>query len=60
MEKPANWFAIAKMWEKQLKKKEILKKGLLWDSFQYLLVQTWFLRKQNIDSKWVKSKQLMS
>ena len=27
MEKPGNWFAIAKMWEKHLKKKEILRKG---------------------------------
>ena len=27
MEKPGNWFAIAKMWEKYLKKKEILRKG---------------------------------
>ena len=26
MEKPGNWFAIAKMWEKHLKK-EILRKG---------------------------------
>ena len=25
----------------------------LWDGFQFLLVQTWFLRKQEIDSKWV-------
>ena len=27
MEKPGNWFAIAKMWEKHLKKKDILRKG---------------------------------
>ena len=27
MEKPGNWFAIAKMWEKYLNKKEILRKG---------------------------------
>ena len=27
MEKPGNWFAIAKMWEKQLKKKGVLRKG---------------------------------
>ena len=26
IEKPGNWFAIAKMWEKLLKKKEIFKK----------------------------------
>ena len=48
------------MWEKHLKKKEILRKGpassskiSLWDSFQFLLEQTWFLSMQNIDSKWV-------
>ena len=46
LEKPDNWFAIANMWEKHLKKKEILKKGPAslhkispWDSFQFLLVQ---------------------
>ena len=45
MEKPGNWFAIAKMWKKHLEK-EILRKGpasllqnSLWDSFQFLLVQ---------------------
>ena len=27
MEKPGNWFATAKMWEKHLKKREILRKG---------------------------------
>ena len=27
MEKPGNWFALAKMWEKLLKNKEILRKG---------------------------------
>ena len=26
MKKPGNWFAVAKMWEKQLKMKEILRK----------------------------------
>ena len=25
----------------------------LWDEFQFLLVQTWFLYTPNIDSKWV-------
>ena len=60
MEKPANWFAIAKMWEKHLEKKKILIKRpasllkiSLWDDFPFLLVQIWFLRKRNIDSKWV-------
>ena len=60
MEKPGNWTAMAKKWEKQLKKKEILRKSpayllqiLLWDSFQFLLMQTWFLFKRNIDSKWI-------
>ena len=45
-EKPGNWFDITKMWEKHLKKKEILRKGpvsllkiSLWDSFWFLLVQ---------------------
>ena len=27
MEKPGDWFAIAKMWEKHLRNKEILRKG---------------------------------
>ena len=27
MEKPGNWFTIAKIWEKHLKKKEILRRG---------------------------------
>ena len=60
MEKPGNQFVITKIWEKHLKKKRILRKGpvsllkiSLWDSFQFLLGQTWFLRKRNIDSKWV-------
>ena len=59
MEKPSNCLAIAKIWEKQLEEKEILRKGpaslpiYLWDHFQFLIVQTWFLRKQNLDSKWV-------
>ena len=46
MEKLANWYAIAKMWEKHLEKKEVLIKGpasqlkiSLWDSFQFLPVQ---------------------
>ena len=46
MEKPGNWFAIAKMREKHMKKKKILRKGSasllkisLGDSFQFLLVQ---------------------
>ena len=46
MEKPGHWFAIAKMWEKYLQKKEILRKGpkslfkiSLWDSLQFTLVQ---------------------
>ena len=40
MKKLGNWFAKAKMWEKHLKKKEILRKEpgpllkiSLWDSF---------------------------
>ena len=63
MEKPGNWYAIAKMWEKHLKKRGIIRNGRtcllkisLRDSFQFLLVQitiTWFLRKWNIDSKGV-------
>ena len=55
MEKPGNCFAIAKIWEKHLEKMEILRKGLisLWDRFQFPLVRTWFLRKRNIDSKWL-------
>ena len=60
MEKPDNCFAIANIWEKHLEKKEILRKGpapllniSLWDDFQFLLVQTWFLRKRNIDRKLV-------
>ena len=27
MDKPGNWFAIAKVWERHLKKKEILRNG---------------------------------
>ena len=56
MEKPGNCFAIAKIWETHLEKKEILRKEKeipFRDRFQFLLVQTWFLRKQNVDSKWV-------
>ena len=46
LEKPDNWFALAKMWEKHLKKKEILRNGpgylhkiSLWDSFQFSFMQ---------------------
>ena len=64
MEKSSNCFlfcfAIAKISEKHMEKKEILRKGppslikiSLWDGFQFLLVPTWFLRKRSIDSKWV-------
>ena len=28
MEKPGDWFGIAKMWEKYMKKKKVLRKGL--------------------------------
>ena len=57
-EKPVNWFAIAQMWEKHLKNKEILIKGTayFWDSFQFVLVQInhgKFLRKWSINSKWI-------
>ena len=56
-EKPSNCFATAKIWEMHVEKKEILRNGpaslliSLWDRFQFLLVQAWFLRKRNIDSK---------
>ena len=46
MEKQGNWFAIVKMWKKHPNKVKILRKesaslikNLLWDSFQFLLVQ---------------------
>ena len=46
MKKPDNWFAMPKMWEKDLKKKEILIKDptclleiSLRDGFQLLYVQ---------------------
>ena len=46
MKKPDNWFAMPKMWEKDLKKKEILIKDptclleiSLCDGFQLLYVQ---------------------
>ena len=46
MEKPGKWFATVKMREKHLKNEEILRKelasllkNLLWNSFQFLLVQ---------------------
>ena len=46
MEEPVKWFAIAKMWEKHVKEKEILWKGptcllknSLWEGFQFLLVE---------------------
>ena len=45
-EKPINWFAIAKIWEIYLKRKETLIKGLtclfkisLWNGFPFLYVQ---------------------
>ena len=60
MEKQANWFVVAEMWEKHLEKKRVLIKApasllkiSLWDGFHFLLVQTWFLCKWNIDSEWV-------
>ena len=60
MEKPGNWFIIAKIWETYLDNKKMLRKGPVtslkitrWDSFQFLLAQTWFLHKRKIDSKWV-------
>ena len=68
LEKPDNWFAIAKMWEKHLKKKEILKKEPAslhkispWDSFQFLLVQIKHLVSLQVEH-WLQmgySKQLM-
>ena len=58
---------MEKLWEVNLEKKEILTNGShsllkisLWDGFQFLLVQTWFLRKRNIDSKWIIPNNLLS
>ena len=54
---------MTKMWEKQLEKKKNFKKGpasllkfFLWASFQFVLVQIWFLGKQ---PQMGYSKQLM-
>ena len=59
MEKPGHWFAIAKMWEKHLKRKEILRKGPnLYLEFHsgtafipaYANQPPWFLCKHKINS----------
>ena len=69
MEKPGNWFPIAKMWEKHRKKKEILRKGpasLLkishWGSSQFLFVQIKHLVFPSAEHRLQMdySKQLMS
>ena len=39
--------------EKNFNKRTCMFKIFLWDDFQFLLVQTWVLRKRSIDSKWV-------
>ena len=60
MDKPGNWSGLGKIWEKHLKRKEILIKGptyllkiSLWDGFQFLYVQTNHLISLENRLQWV-------